>query len=108
MTILRWRKIIIKDRIQKAGGEQIRHRVYIALANKDTGEYLISPFSDFLNQYSLNKATSASMAADVVVRFLNYLYFTANKDIFGLTIQDTADFMDTLNIKQDTQKSYTS
>lgn len=108
MTNLRWKKLIIKEKIQRADGEHILHKVYIAQCNTETGEYLISPFSDFLNEFSLNKTTSVSMAADVVVRFLNYLYFIADKDIYSITIEDTVDFIETRDIQQDTQRSYTS
>lgn len=108
MTNLRWKKLIIKEKIQRGDGEHILHKVYIAQCNTETGEYLISPFSDFLNEFSLNKATSASIAADVIVRFLNYLYFIADKDIYSITLQDTVDFIETRDIQQDTQRSYTS
>ena len=108
MASLKWKKLIMKEKIQRADGEHILHRVYITQYNMETNEYLISPFSDFLNEFSLNKATSANMAADIVVRFLNYLYFTADKDIYSITIQDTVDFIETRNIQQDTQRCYTS
>lgn len=108
MTNLRWKKLIIKEKIQRGDGEHILHKVYIAQCNTETGEYLISPFSDFLNEFSLNKTTSASIAADVIVRFLNYLYFIADKDIYSITLQDTVDFIETRDIQQDTQRSYTS
>ena len=108
MANLRWKKLIIKEKIQRRDGEHILHKVYIAQCNTETGEYLISPFSDFLNEFSLNKATSASIAADVIVRFLNYLYFIADKDIYSITLQDTVDFIETRDIQQDTQRSYTS
>ena len=108
MASLKWKKLIMKEKVQRADGEHILHRIYITQYNTETNEYLISPFSDFLNEFTLNKATSANMAADIVARFLNYLYFTADKDIYSITIQDTVDFIETRNIQQDTQRSYTS
>lgn len=108
MADLKWKKLVMKEKIQRADGEHILHRIYVTQYNTETNGYLISPFSDFLNEFIPNKATSANMAADVVVRFLNYLYFTADKDIYSITIQDTVDFIETLNIQQDTQQSYTS
>lgn len=48
------------------------------------------------------------MAADVIVRFLNYLYFTAEKSIYEMNRQDAIKFINQLNINEDTQRSYTS
>lgn len=105
---VKWKKIIIKDKIKDANGEHVIHRVYIAQCSTETGYYLISPFSDFLNEFITNKTTSVNMAADVIVRFLNYLYFTAKKSIYEMNRQDAIEFINRLNINEDTQRSYTS
>ncbi len=97
MDKLKWKKIIIKDRVQTADGKERRlTRIYIALCSTETGQYLISPVSDFLNEFVGRKPITVSVAADIVARFLNYAVFTKNKTIQTLTVQDGMDFLDSI------------
>lgn len=107
-TNIRWRKVILKEKIYDKNDTHILHNVYIALTNIETGYYLISPFSDFLNQFKGNKTTSASMAAEVIVRFLNYIHFNINKATCDITFQDGIDYLNSLNVKKDTQHTYSN
>lgn len=107
-TNIRWRKVILKEKIYDKNDTHILHNVYIALTNIETGYYLISPFSDFLNQFKGNKTTSASIAAEIIVRFLNYIHFDINKATCDITFQDGIDYLNSLNVKKDTQHTYSS
>lgn len=107
-TNIRWRKVILKEKIYDKNDTHILHNVYIALTNIETGYYLIAPFSDFLNQFKGNKTTSASMAAEVIVRFLNYIHFDINKATYEITFQDGINFLNSLDIQKDTQHTYSS
>lgn len=70
MDNLKWKKIIIKDKFHTENGTIHNiQRIYIALCNTETGEYLISPFSDFLNEFAGRKTVTVSLAADIVTRF---------------------------------------
>ena len=106
--ILKWKKVIKKEQIENNGERHIVPRVFIGLCNTVTGEYLISPFSDFLNQFANNKTMSANCAADIIVRFLNYIYFSKVKSIYDITIQDGIEYLNSLNVKKDTQYTYAS
>ncbi len=65
MYNLKWKKVIIKDKfITEDGAEYPVQKVYIALANTETeaGKHLISPFSDFLNEFVGKKIVTVSLA----------------------------------------------
>lgn len=83
-------------------------KVYIALCNTETGEYLISPFSDFLNGFAGRKTITVILAADIITRFLNYSIFKKEKTISTLTIQDGIDYLNSIadTTQEDTQKEY--
>lgn len=94
---MKWKKIIIKDKFQTNNGAIYNiQKIYIALCNTETGEYLISPFSDFLNEFAGRKPVTVSLAADIITRFLNYLIFDKEKTIETLTIQDGIDYLDSI------------
>lgn len=106
LTTLKWRKIIIKETIQDQNGKHVLHKVCIALENTVTGYYLISPFTSFMDEFKGNKTTSASMAADVTVRFLNYIHFNICKQTCDITIEDGINYLNSLNVKKDTKNEY--
>lgn len=109
MHDLKWKKIIIKDKFQNENGtEHSIQRIYIALCNTKTGEYLISPFSDFLNEFAGKKTITVSLAADITARFLNYVIFQKNKTIDTLTIQDGTDYLNSIvdTAQKKTQEEY--
>lgn len=108
MPNMKWKKVIKKESISSNGETHIIPRVFIALCNIETDKYLISPFSDYLNQFMNNKTMSANCAADAVVRFLNYIYYIKNKSVSDITIQDGIDYLNSLNVKKDTQYTYAS
>ena len=109
MYNLKWKKVIIKDKfITEDGVEHPVQKVYIALANTETGERLISPFSDFLNEFAGKKTVTVSLAADIISRFLNYVIFQKNKEMETLTIQDGIDYLNSIagTAQKSTQEEY--
>lgn len=109
MDNMKWKKIIIKDKFQTENGTIHNiQKVYIALCNTETGEYLISPFSDFLNEFAGRKTVTVSLAADIITRFLNYAIFKKGKTIDTLTIQDGIDYLDSITetAQKKTQSEY--
>ncbi len=106
---MKWKKIIIKDKFQTENGTVHNiQRIYIALCNTETGEYLISPFSDFLNEFAGRKPVTVSLAADIITRFLNYVIFKRNRSIDTLTIQDGIDYLNSITetAQRKTQSEY--
>lgn len=59
-----------------------------------------------MNEFKGNKTTSASMAADVTVRFLNYIHFNICKQTCDITVQDGINYLNSLNVKKDTKNEY--
>ncbi len=109
MKNIKWKKIIIKDKFQTENGTVHNiQRIYIALCNTETGEYLISPFSDFLNEFVGRKPVTVSLAADIITRFLNYAIFKKGKTIDTLTIQDGIDYLNSITetAQKKTQNEY--
>lgn len=106
LTTLKWKKIIIKKTIEDQNGKHILHKVCIALENSVTGYYLISPFTNFMDEFKGNKTTSANMAADVTVRFLNYIHFNICKQTCDITVEDGISYLNSLNVKKDTKNEY--
>lgn len=109
MDHMKWKKIIIKDKFQTENGTvHSIQRIYIALCNTETGEYLISPFSDFLNEFAGRKPVTVSLAADIITRFLNYAIFHKNRTIDTLTIQDGIDYLNSITetAQKKTQSEY--
>ena len=109
MDNMKWKKIIIKDKFQTENGTVHNiQRIYIALCNIETGKYLISPFSDFLNEFAGRKPITVSLAADIVTRFLNYAIFHKNRTIDTLTIQDGIDYLNSITetAQRKTQSEY--
>lgn len=109
MDHMKWKKIVIKDKFQLENGTIHNiQRIYISLCNTETGEYLISPFSDFLNEFAGRKTVTVSLAADIITRFLNYIIFERNKTIDNLTIQDGIDYLNSITetAQKKTQSEY--
>lgn len=109
MDKMKWKKIIIKDKFQTENGTVHNiQRIYIVLCNTETGEYLISPFSDFLNEFAGRKPVTVSLAADIVTRFLNYAIFHKNRTIDTLTVQDGIDYLNSIveTAQKKTQSEY--
>ena len=109
MDHMKWKKIVIKDKFQLENGTIHNiQRIYISLCNTETGEYLISPFSDFLNEFAGRKIVTVSLAADIITRFLNYIIFERNKTIDTLTIQDGIDYLNSITetAQKKTQSEY--
>jgi len=109
MDHMKWKKIVIKDKFQLENGTIHNiQRIYISLCNTETGENLISPFSDFLNEFAGRKTVTVSLAADIITRFLNYIIFERNKTIDTLTIQDGIDYLNSITetAQKKTQSEY--
>ena len=109
MDNMKWKKIIIKDKFQTENGTVHNiQRIYIALCNTETGEYLISPFSDFFNEFAGRKPVTVSLAADIITRFLNYAIFHKNRTIDTLTVQDGIDYLNSIveTAQKKTQSEY--
>lgn len=74
MYNLKWKKVIIKDKFLTGNGTVHNiQKVYIALCNAETGEYLISLFSDFLNEFADRKTITVILAVDIITRFYDFL-----------------------------------
>lgn len=109
MYDLKWKKVIIKDIfLTENGTKHYIQKVYIALCNSQTGEYLISPFSDFLNEFAGRKTITVVLAADIISRFLNYVIFQKNKTMTALTVQDGIDYLNSIadTAQEKTQREY--
>ncbi len=74
----------------------IRQLVSIDIRIKDAGVSIPTPFTAFLLEYQSRKASTVSMIASLIVRFLNYLFFEMESplaSIAELTFQNGIDFL---------------
>lgn len=77
----------------------VRQLVSIDIRIKDTGVSIPTPFTAFLLEYQSRKASTVSMIASLIVRFLNYLFFEMESplaSIAELTFQNGIDFLSAL------------
>lgn len=77
----------------------VRQLVSIDIKIKDTGISIPTPFTAFLLEYQGRKASTVSMIASLIVRFLNYLFFEMDSPITSiaeLTFQNGIDFLSAL------------
>lgn len=77
----------------------IRQLVSIDIRIKGAGISIPTPFTAFLLEYQSRKASTVSMIASLIVRFLNYLFFGMDSplaSIAELTFQNGIDFLSAL------------
>lgn len=77
----------------------VRQLVSIDIRIKDAGISIPTPFTAFLLEYQSRKASTVSMIASLIVRFLNYLFFEMESplaSIAELTFQNGIDFLSAL------------
>lgn len=77
----------------------VRQLVSIDIRIKDAGVSIPTPFTAFLLEYQSRKASTVSMIASLIVRFLNYLFFEMEfplASIAELTFQNGIDFLSAL------------
>lgn len=83
-------------------GGSVRQLVSIDIQLKDAGISLPTPFSAFLLEYQSRKTSTVAMAASLIVRFLNYLFFDMEPPITSiaeLTFQHGTDFLSSLQVQ---------
>ena len=104
----KWIKHIFKDIITLDNGKtQVKQTVTICIQNIESGLYLVSPFTSFiLDVYGSNKTTTQVSAANVIVAFLNYIYFTLGKTLDDIVYQDAIDFLNSKNANDKTKQDY--
>ena len=90
-----WVKHIIKE-LNDNG--TVTQYVVIGKKNLDTGLFLVSPFSDFINTVSNKKTTTQIAYANVIVPFLNYVYANCQQKYSHL-INNTNYMLDNLNVQ---------
>lgn len=108
IPILKWKKQIFKDTVTLDNGKtQVIQTVAIGLEDMNTGMFLVSPITGFINDIYLSKKTTTQVAAaNVVVAFLNYIYFICNKTLDDIEYQDAIDFLNIKDVKRDTKDTY--
>ena len=77
----------------------VRQLVSIDIRIKDVGISIPTPFTAFLLEYQSRKASTVSIVASLIVRFLNYLFFemvSPITTIADLTFQNGIDFLSAL------------
>lgn len=87
----------------------VRQLVSIDIQLKDAGISLPTPFSAFLLEYQNRKTSTIAMAASLIVRFLNYLFFDIDSPITSikeLTFQHGIDFLSSLRIQPGGKTQY--
>lgn len=108
MQNYKWIKHIFKEPFVCDNGKSTTiQTVTICLQDISSGRFLISPFSSFiLEEFGCKKTSSQIAAANVVVAFLNYIYFFLEKTIYCVTPQDAVDFIDAKFVKRNTKDAY--
>lgn len=108
VPVLKWKKQIYKDTITLDNGKtQVIQTVTIGIEDMNTGLFLVSPITGFINDIYLSKKTTTQVAAaNVVVSFLNYIYFICNKTLDDIEYQDAIDFLNIKDVKRDTKDTY--
>jgi len=87
----------------------VRQLVSIDIQIKDAGLSLPTPFSAFLLEYQNRKTSTVAMAASLIVRFLNYLFFEMEHPITSigkLTFQQGKDFLSSLPVQPGGKTQY--
>lgn len=87
----------------------VRQLVSIDIQLKDAGISLPTPFSAFLLEYQNRKTSTVAMAASLIVRFLNYLFFEMEYPLISiseLTFQQGTDFLSSLPVQPGGKTQY--
>lgn len=87
----------------------VRQLVSIDIQVKDAGIFLPTPFSAFLLEYQNRKTSTVAMAASLIVRFLNHLFFEMEyplTSIGELTFQHGIDFLSSLPVQPGGKTQY--
>ena len=87
----------------------VRQLVSIDIRIKDVGISIPTPFTAFLLEYQSRKASTVSIVASLIVRFLNYLFFemvSPITTIADLTFQNGIDFLSALPCQKGVKTQY--
>lgn len=105
---LKWKKTIYKENITMDNGKNRTIQIVtICLQDINTGVCLVSPVTSFISDLYLTKKTTTQVAvANVVVAFLNYVYFILDKTLDTIEYQDAIDFLNTRDVNKNTKEGY--